>query len=75
MFRFVFAEARLGGMLEKRPPIIESSGRGTIEKKPSLPSGIDKKQSYYAQELYHHQDIVAEVVAQKQSVKTTRPMQ
>jgi N6-adenosine-specific RNA methylase IME4 len=59
----LYAEAKLGAMLEKIAPNIESSGRGTIEKKPSLPSGITKKQSHYAQELSRHEEAIAETVA------------
>ena len=32
-----------GELLEQIPPNIESSGRGTIVKKPSLPVGINKE--------------------------------
>jgi len=48
------AEVKLGEMLEKLEPNIESSGRGTIEKKRSLPEGITKKQSHEAQEIAGH---------------------
>ena len=57
----LYAEARLGELIP--PVIIESSGRGTIEKKKSLPEGVNKKQSHYAQELSRHKEVIAEVVA------------
>jgi hypothetical protein len=42
-------DVRLGELLAKRPLNIESSGRGTIEKKPSLPIGVTKAVSHQAQ--------------------------
>jgi len=41
-----WAEARLGELLKGIPAKYVSSGRGTIEKQPSLPPGIDKKTSH-----------------------------
>lgn len=65
------AEVRLGELLEaiKPKPIIESSADGTINKAPlrgrkrSLPSGMDKKQSHYAQTLAKHKDVVEQTKA------------
>ena len=53
----LWAEARLGELLREIPDKYVSSGRGTIEKQPSLPSGITKKQSHYAQEIKKHWEI------------------
>lgn len=55
------AESRLGEMLSSIKPVIESSGRGTIEKKKSLPHGITKKESHYAQEIHRHPEAVRQV--------------
>jgi len=57
------AENRLGEILEKLPKPkfdkqINGSLRGTTE---TLPSGLDKKQSHYAQEIHKHPEIVEEV--------------
>jgi len=45
----------LGELLGAIKPNIESSGRGTIEKKPSLPVGIDKRTSHQAQTIASNQ--------------------
>ena len=55
----LYAEAKLGEIIDKTPNKKASSGGGTR----SLPEGIDKKQSHYAQELSKHPDAIAEVVA------------
>ncbi|MCK5613894.1 hypothetical protein KAR91_69165 [Candidatus Pacearchaeota archaeon] len=55
----LYAEARMGDILEAIPEKKASSGRGTR----SLPDGIDKKQSHYAQALSRNEDKIAEVVA------------
>ena len=55
----LYAEARMGDMLKAIPEKKASSGGGTR----SLPKGIDKKQSHYAQELSRNEDTIAEVVA------------
>jgi len=55
------AESKLGELLADIPPVIESSGRGTIEKKKSLPSTITKKQSHYAQTVSSNPEIVEQV--------------
>jgi len=47
----LWAEARLGELLGGIDKKYVSSGKGTIEKLPSLPPGIDKKTSFIAQEL------------------------
>lgn len=59
----LYAEARLGDMLAKIPQkkkTEQGSGAGTQF---SLPDGINKKQSHYAQELSKNEDAIAEVVA------------
>lgn len=60
----LYAEAQMGAILEAIPPNIESSGRGTIEKKPSLPKDIKKKESHNAQKLSKNEDVIATVVAE-----------
>jgi len=61
----LYAEARLGEMIEAIPKQGRNkdygSSKGTII---TLPEGIDKKQSHYAQELSRHEDTIAEVVAE-----------
>ena len=61
----LYAEARLGEMLEAIPKQGRNkdygSSKGTII---TLPPGIDKKQSHYAQELSRHEDTIAKVVAE-----------
>ena len=56
------AESRLGELLEntQKQGLTKEYGStgGTI---PSLPSGLDKKQSHYAQEIYRHPEIVTQV--------------
>ncbi|MCK4259879.1 MAG: site-specific DNA-methyltransferase [Halanaerobiales bacterium] len=54
------AEARMGAILNsipKKKKTEQGSGAGTLL---SLPEGIDKKQSHYAQEMFKHPDIVEE---------------
>ncbi len=58
----LWAEARLGELLDKIKQKYVSSGRGTIEKQPSLPPGINKKQSHYAQQLAKHPEVINEVI-------------
>jgi len=61
----LYAEARLGELLgkinlsEKRA----SSAKGTC----SLPPGINKKQSHYAQELSGHKEIIEEIILQREA--------
>lgn len=55
----LYAEARFGATLEAIPEKKASSGGGTC----SLPAGITKRQSHYAQELSRHEDAIAETVA------------
>ncbi len=61
----LYAEAGLGRRLEKIPKQGRNkdygSSGGTIL---TLPPGIDKKQSHYAQELSRNEDAIAEVVAE-----------
>ncbi len=62
----LLAEARFGDMLAAIPakPKPDGSSRGTFGgRDTTLPSGINKKESHYAQELSKHQDIIATVVA------------
>jgi len=54
----LYAEARLGEMLEGVADPT-SSRRGTRQ----LPSGIDKKQSHYAQELHRNEKVIAQVIS------------
>ena len=60
----LYAEARLGELLSEIPPNIESYGRGTIEKKKSLPGDINKKQSHEAQLIATHADYIPTVMAE-----------
>lgn len=55
------AEAKLGQMLKTIPLNIESSGRGRIVNKKSLPEGISHKESHYAQTVASHPYIVKRV--------------
>ena len=57
----LLAEAKLGELLKVIPKKYVSSGKGTIEKLPSLPSGITKKQSHYAQQLAKYPEIIEEI--------------
>jgi hypothetical protein len=53
------AEAKLGELLEEIPPkpIADGSGKGTFGgREQSLPEGITKKQSHYAQGIYDNRD-------------------
>ena len=54
------AKAKLGNMLAEIKPIIESSGRGTIEKKKSLSEGITKKESHLAQTIANNPEWLSE---------------
>jgi len=56
----LYAEARMGALIPPLSVSRSSSSKGTC----SLPKGINKKQSHYAQELNRHQDAIAEVVAE-----------
>ena len=53
----LWAEARLGELLGGIDKKYVSSGKGTIEKLPSLPPGIDKKTSFIAQEVVEVTDV------------------
>jgi N6-adenosine-specific RNA methylase IME4 len=64
------AESKLGEILAVIKPNIESSGRGTIEKKKSLPNGITKKESHRAQTLAANPEIVEEVKVKARQEKT-----
>ena len=55
------AESRLGELLSKIPNKEASSARGTR----SLPNGINKKESHYAQEIYKHPEFVKKVFTEK----------
>lgn len=44
----------LGGMIDRLPLNIESSGRGKIVTKPSLPKGIGYKESHLAQTIFNN---------------------
>jgi site-specific DNA-methyltransferase (adenine-specific) len=57
----LLAEAKLGALLKVIPKKYISSGKGTIEKLPSLPLGITKKQSHYAQQLAKYPEIIEEI--------------
>lgn len=58
----LYAEAKLGALIPPQKKKTEQgSGAGTLY---SLPPGVNKKQSHYAQELNRHQDTIAEVVAE-----------
>jgi 16S rRNA G966 N2-methylase RsmD len=67
------AEIKMGEILEAIPANIESSGRGTIEKKTSLPPNVTKKQSHQAQTIAKNKEIVEKVKleARKQGVLPT----
>ena len=58
--KLLYAEARMGNMLAAIPEKKASSGGGTR----SLPEGINKKQSHYAQTLSRNEDKIAQVVAE-----------
>ena len=58
------AEAKLGEMLESVPKKREKQGSSQRTSLPSLPSGITKKDSHYAQELARNKDIIEEVKQQ-----------
>jgi N6-adenosine-specific RNA methylase IME4 len=64
------AEARLGELLEQIPisEIRASSARGTC----SLPIGINKKESHYAQEIYRNPQIVDQIWNDKKNDIPTR---
>jgi len=55
----LIAEAKLGELLISIPNKEASSARGTR----SLPSGINKKESHYAQEIHRNPEIVHNVIA------------
>jgi DNA N-6-adenine-methyltransferase (Dam) len=57
----LYAEARLGELLEKIPKAyrVDGSTQGTIK---TLPEGIDKKQSHQAQVLARNPEIIEEVI-------------
>lgn len=58
------AEVKLGKILEriKVKPKSDSSGKGTFGgSEKTLPDGIDKKDSHYAQEMARHEDVVEKV--------------
>jgi len=52
------AEVKLGEMLERIKPKYDLGSKGRTK---TLPSGINKKQSHYAQQLSRNPDIVEEV--------------
>jgi len=52
-------EVKLGGMLSSIPDKKASSGRGTR----SLPEGINKKESHYAQQMFNNVEVVERVKA------------
>jgi len=61
----LLAEAKMGDLLKD----IETSHGGSIDNKKggskkSLPEGLTHKQSYFAQQLSEHKDLIAEVVAE-----------
>jgi hypothetical protein len=59
------AEAKLGELLKEIPPkpIADGSGKGTFGgREQSLPEGITKKQSHYAQELAEHPEVIESVI-------------
>ena len=60
----IYAEARLGELLKGIPRNIESSGRGTIETKPSLPPGINKRTSHQAQTIAANPEKVERIIAE-----------
>lgn len=57
----LYAEARMGEMLEVREKQVRSSRGGTSK---PLPKEIDKKQSHYAQTLSRNEPVIAKVVAE-----------
>tara|TARA_Y100000034_G_scaffold119043_1_gene160409 strand:+ start:59 stop:1024 length:966 start_codon:yes stop_codon:yes gene_type:complete len=59
----LYAESRLGSMLEKIPKQRVKQGSSKSTSLTSLPSGITKKQSHIAQELSRNEDVIAETVA------------
>lgn len=64
------AESRLGELLtnSQKVPVVEPSGNGSLKgSEHTLPSGLDKKQSHYAQEIYRHPEIVEEVFTEYES--------
>jgi len=58
----LLAEAKLGELLLTLPDF-DSSGRGTMKRK-DLPSGVNKKESHYAQEIYRFPNLLHETVAE-----------
>ena len=57
----LYAEARLGEILESNPSIIGRIGGG---REKTLPNGITYKDSHIAQELHRHENVIAEVVSE-----------
>jgi len=55
------AESRLGELLANTQPKRNKEGSTQRTSLPTLPSGLDKKQSHYAQEIYRHPDVVSKV--------------
>jgi len=67
------AETRLGELLSKNPRVYVGSPKVTDNAQlKSLPVGINKKESHYAQEIYKHPEIVEEVFTKKQNDIPTR---
>ena len=60
---FLYAEARLGEILGKIPQKYNKDLGSRGGTQPSLPPGITKKQSHYAQELGKNEEAIAETVA------------
>lgn len=59
------AEARLGDLLEEIPKkytISSVGGTNRPQREPSLPPGITKKQSHYAQEISRNRDLIQETI-------------
>lgn len=56
----LYAEAQLGTMIEVIPGKKASSGGGTC----SLPKGVTKKDSHFAQQLSKNEEVIADVVAE-----------
>jgi hypothetical protein len=69
----LYAEAKMGAMLERIPDKPTTSRRGSR----SLPQGIDHKASHYAQQLSRHPEAIQEAIAEAKvrgEVSTRRPL-
>lgn len=55
----LYAEARLGEILERHPSHVGRKGGGSEK---ILPQGMTQKQSHYAQELSRNEDAIAETL-------------